>query len=228
MGIQVTDFTAVPHDGGVLLEWISGFGQVGSTSEDMCKITIQYSTENFPHDFPNTPPYAVRDLQQPQGTHNLLWHPCKNDIKYYYSLFIYYFDSGFWHGAYNPSPATVIPQASIGTPFTEGTLSYSKLETNTKISPIRETVVDIIVWLPEDSDERKSIIEATLNKIKPAHVKLQIKYEYYYIATTTSDQFNASNLDSTVYKIENGTIVNKIATIDSAHSGQSNILGGGV
>jgi len=226
MGVQVTNFTAAAYDSGVLLAWTSGYGQSGSAATDMCKVTIQYSDENFPHNFPNTPPYAVRDLQQPQGTYNLLWHPCENDTEYYYSLFIYYFDSGFWHGAYNPLPTPVTPQAVIGAPFTEGILSYSKLEANTKISSAREIAVDIIVWLPEDSDGRKSMIEATLNDIKPAHVKLRILYERYYIAATTSNQFNASNFNSAVYKVEDGAIINKVATIDSSCSGQSNILGG--
>jgi len=226
MGVQVTDFTSTPYNGGVLLEWTSGFGQSGSIATDMCQVTIQYSTETFPHNFPNTPPYAVRDLQQPQGTRNLLWHPCINSVDYYYSLFIYYFDSGFWHGAYNPSPTPVTPLASLSTPFTNSTASYSKLETNTKLSPMHEVVTDIIVWLPEDSDDRKSLIEATLNELKPAHVKLRVLYEKYYIAATTSDQFSGSSFDSTIYKVEKGTIINKVPTIDSSYSGQSNILGG--
>jgi len=226
MGVQVTNFTATPYDGGTLLSWVAGYGQSGSTSTDMCKVTIQYSTEGFPHNFPNTPPYAARDLQQSQGTRNLLWHPGTNGIKYYYSLFIYYFDSNFWHGAYNPLPTPVTPQSGLGIPFTEGTLSYSKLETNTKISPLHEVVVNIIVWLPEDFNDRKPVIEAALNAIKPAHVKLNVMYEQYYIATTTSEQFSGSSFDSTVYKVENGTIINKAATIDSSYSGQANILGG--
>ncbi len=226
MGVQVTNFIATPYDGGTLLSWTAGYGQSGSTSTDMCKVTIQYSTEEFPHNFPNTPPYVTRDLQQLQGTINLLWHPSTNGINYYYSLFIYYFDSEFWHGAYNPLPTPVMPQSGSGTPFIEGILSYSKLETNTKISPLHEIVVNIIVWLPEDFDDRKSMIEAALNDIKPAHVKLNVMYERYYISTTTSDQFSAGNFSSVTYEVENGTIINKVATIDSSYSGQANISGG--
>jgi len=225
MGVQVTDFTAIPYDGGTLLAWTAGYGQSDSTSANICKVTIQYSTEEFPHNFPNTPPYVVRDLQQSQGTYNLLWHPGTNATAHYYSLFIYYFDSGFWHGAYNPLPTPVTPQSGSGTPFTESTLSYSKLGTNTKLSPLHEVVANIIVWLPEDSTERESGIEAALNAIKPAHVKLNVLYERYYIATTTTAQFTSGSFDSTVYTVENGTIINKIATIDSSYSGQANILG---
>jgi len=226
VGVQVTNFTATPYDGGTLLTWTAGYGQSGSTSTDICKVTIQYSTEGFPHNFPNTPPYIVRDLQQSQGTYNLLWHPGTNDVDYYYSLFIYYLDSGFWHGAYNPLPTPVTPQSGLGTPFASGSLSYSKLETNTKISPLHEIVVNIIVWLPEDFNDRKSMIETALNSVKPAHVKLNVMYEQYYIATTTSGQFNTCSFNSTVHKVENGTIINKAPTIDSSYSGQANILGG--
>lgn len=226
MGVQITNFIATPYNGGTLLAWTAGYGQSGSTSIDMCKVTIQYSVEGFPHNFPNTPPYVIRDLQQPQGTNNVLWHPGTNGVDYYYSLFIYYFDSGFWHGAYNPLPTPVTPQSGSSAPFAEGTLSYSKLETNTKVSPLHEVVANIIVWLPEDFDDRKSKIEAALNAVKPAHVKLNILYERYYIATTTSEQFNRGSFDSTVYKVENGAIINEVATIDSSYSGQADILGG--
>lgn len=225
MGVQVTNFTATSYNGGTLLAWTAGYGQSDSTSADMCKVTIQYSTEGFPHNFPNTPPYVIRDLQQPQGTYNLLWHPGVNETVYYHSLFIYYFDSGFWHGAYNPSPTPVTPQSGSGTPFTEGTLSCSKLGTNAKISPLHEVVANVIVWLPEDFDERKPEIEAALNAVKPAHVQLNVLYERYYIATTTTVQFSSGSFDSTVYRVENGTIINKIATIDSSYSGQADILG---
>jgi len=225
MGVQVVDFTATPYDNGTLLRWTAGYGQSSSTSTNKCKITIQYSTEGFPHDFPNTPPYVVRDLQQSQGSVNLLWHPGVNNTDYYYSLFIYYFDSNFWNGAYHPSPTPTTPQPELDVPFTKGTLSYSKLGTNTKISPLHEVVVNVIVWLPEDFDKRKTEIELALNAVKPAHVKLNVLYEQYYIATTTSDQFNSSSFDSAVYKVENGTIINKVATIDSSYSGQANILG---
>jgi len=224
MTYAITDFSATPYDKGVLLSWTAGYGQSGSTSQNMCKVTIQYSVDGYPHIIPNTPPYVVRDLKQSQGTVNVLYHPnLDNDTEYFYSLFVYYYDTDFWHGTYI-SKAT--PTSGSGAPFTDASVSFTKLGTNTRISPLNNAVANIVVWLPESESSRQKDIEAAIRTIKPAHVKVNILYENYYIAQTTTEQFASGSIDTNVYKIEKGTIINKVATIDSSYSGDADIKGG--
>jgi len=222
----IYNFTALAlgNSSGTLLQWATGYAYSGSTGR--CKVVIQYSTDGAPHQIPNTPPYVIRDLVQQSGTPNILWHPNIAHVDHCYSAWVYYEDSDQWYGAFNPTP-TPTPPATLESvePFVSGSLTFSKLGTNTKLSTRQDIAVDIIVWLPEGQDTRKSSIEAALKLIAPAHTKLNILYERYYIAQTTTEHFNASQLDINVYKIENGTIVNKVPTIDSSYSGNTDILG---
>lgn len=224
---DVTDFTVTSLDSLALLQWTTGFGNSNSTVNDRCKVTVQYSTEGYPKLVANIAPYVVRDLVQYQGTVNFLWHPnLKNNIRYYYTLYIYYYDTGYWKGPYTPSPGYSLPQKGIFDAFTHAKVSFSKLGTNTRISPLHEVVVDIIVWLPDGCSDRESSIEAVLNRIKPAHVKLNIKYERYYIAQTTTVQLSCATFHPGIYKVEKGTLMNQVATIDSSFSGNTEIIGG--
>jgi len=210
---------------GVLLSWLAGYGYSGSTEN--CKVTIQYSTDGTPHQAPNTPPYVVRDLVQQQGTNNILWHPNTAHVNHYYSAWIYYEDSNRWLGPFNPTP-TPTPPAISGSvePFISGSLSFSKLETNTKVATRQDIIVDVLIWLPEGQDGRASVIEAALQAVAPAHTKLNVMYERYYIAQTTTEQFSIAEFDSDVHEVRNGMIINKKPTIDSSYSGNANILGG--
>lgn len=213
---------------GVLLKWTAGYSSSGSAasgSTENCKVTIQYSVDGTPHQVPNTSPYVVRDLVQPQGTNNVLWHPNTAYVNHYYSAWIYYEDTNQWYGPFNPTPTTPAISGSIE-PFTSGSLSFSKLGTNTKLSTRQDIVVDILVWLPEGQDAREPVIEAALESIAPAHTKLNVRYERYYIAQTTTEHFSAAVFDSTVHEARNGMIINKKPTIDSSYSGDANILGG--
>jgi hypothetical protein len=225
-GPGIWDFTAHASGSatGVLLQWHAGLGYPGSTEN--CKITIQYSIDGVPHQIPNTPPYVVRDLVQQQGTNHALWHPNTDHVNYCYSAWIYYEDSNRWLGPFNPTP-TPTPPAAPGSvePFTNGSMSFSKLGTNTKLSIRQDIVVDIIVWLPEGQNERMPAIEAALQSVAPAHTKLNVMYERYYIAQTTTEQLNAAAFDSDVYDVRNGMMINKKPTIDSSYSGNANILG---
>jgi len=222
-----TNFIITPYDGGVLLQWTAGRGFSGSTTSSKCKVTVQYSTDGFNYTILNTPPYVVRDLVQYQGTNNVLYHPnLINGTPYYYSLFIFYEDTQFWYGPYYPTPQSTIPQPTLGSPFVSGSISFSKLETNTRINPLHEIVADVIVWLPFSRSGSAQSIEDTLNLIKPTHVKLNVLYEHYYVAHTTSAQFNRCIFNTDSFTVSKGTIKNKVATIDSSYSGRAKILGG--
>ncbi len=206
---------------GVLLKWDTGYS--GSTGN--CKVTIQYSTDGTPHQIPNTPPYVVRDLVQ-QNTSNALWHANTAHVDHYYSAWVYYEDSDRWFGPFNPTSTPTSPAISGSVkPFTSGSLSFSKLDTNTKLSTRQDIIVDVIVWVPEEQDERAPAIEAALQSMAPAHTKLNVLYERYYIAQTTTAHFNVANFDTDVHEVRNGMIINKKPTIDSSYSGNANILG---
>ncbi len=225
MTLGIHSFTAemLGDSTGVLLKW--GTGYSGSTGN--CKVTIQYSTDGTPHQSPNTPPYVVRDLVQPQGTNNALWHPNTTHVAHYYSAWIYYENVDRWFGPFNPVPTPTLPTVSGSVePFVSGSLSFSKLGTNTKLSTRQENIVDIIVWLPDGQDEREAPIEEALQSIAPAHTTLNVLYERYYIAQTTTEHFSIADFDSDVHAVRNGMIINKKPTIDSSYSGNANILGG--
>ena len=223
--MAIQGFTATPYDSGVLLAWSPGAGEASSTSEDICEITIQYSESDVPNIVENTPPYVVRELQQGQLTDNVLWHPnLINGNMYTYTIFVHYMDTGYWSSPIVAGPVT--PQAGIGDPFASGSLSFTKLGTNTKLSSIQDSMVELVVWLPDNQESRKASIESTVDQLKPAHVRVNIVYEPYYVAHTTTAQFTASTYDSDTYVIENGTIKNKIPTIDFSFSGRRAIFGG--
>ena len=213
---------------GTLLQWDLGRScpTCSGDSAATCKVTIQYSTDGTPHQAPNTPPYVVRDMIQPQCTQRALWHPNTTHTNHYYSAWVYYDTFNRWMGPYNPSVTPTLPALSGSIePFHSGSLSYTKLGTNTKLAARQDIVTDVIVWLPESQDGRAPAIDAALQAISPAHSKLTVLYERYYVAQTTTDQFNESDIDATVYDIRNGMIVNKKATIDSSYGGQADILG---
>lgn len=213
---------------GTLLQWDLGRScpTCSGSSAATCKVTIQYSTDGTPHQAPNTPPYVVRDMIQSQCTQRALWHPNTTHTNHYYSAWVYYDTFNRWIGPYNPSVTPTLP-AALGSiePFHSGSLSYTKLGTNTKLAARQDIMSDVIVWLPESQDGRAPAIEAAMQAISPAHTKLNVMYERYYVAQTTTDQFNESDIDITVYDIRNGIIVNKKATIDSSYGGQADILG---
>ena len=216
---------ALGSTSGVLLSWEAGYGYSGSTEN--CKVTIQYSIDGTPHQIPNTPPYVVRDLVQQQGTSSVLWHANTTHVNYYYSAWIYYEDSDRWLGPFNPAPTPTPPAVSGSVePFVSGSLSFSKLDTNTKLSTRQDIIVDILIWLPEGQDERAPAIEDALQAIAPAHTKLNVMYERYYIAQTTTKHFSVTDFDLDVHEVKNGTIINKKPTIDSSYGGGANILGG--
>jgi len=218
---EIDDFTATPYDGGVLLSWTAGFGTSATSGSIDCKVTIQYSTDTIPNNVQNTPPFVVRDLGQKQGTRNVLWVPnLTNDQLYWYSLWVYYYDTGIWHG---PFVTSATPISGSFLPWESGSVSFTKLGTNTRLSPLQQVVSNVIVWLPESEAIREGVIEQALKDIAPAHVKLNVFYERYYIACTTTEQFSGSTYDSRVWTVEQGKMVNKLPTIDSSYSGDANI-----
>ena len=197
----------------------------GSTTSDLCKVTIQYSNDPLLYNIPNTPPYAVRDLGQHQLSPNFVYHKNLVDgLPYYYSLFIYYPDSKLWHGPYKSNPVFVTPTVNLGIPFASGSLSYSKLGINTRVSPLNDNVVEVLVWLPISLSDRQPAVTAALNEIKPAHVVLKVGYEHFYVAHTTTQQFSGSLYAKNVYSIVNGTVTNMRPTIDSSFDGVMGIL----
>ena len=222
---DVTNFVAIPYGEGVLLKWDAGQGVSGSSVNDLCKVTIQYGNGPLLYDIPNTPPYVVRDLGQHQLSPNFVYHRnLINDLPYYYALYIYYPDSKLWHGPYKSTPVFVTPVVSNSIPFTSGSLSYSKLGINTRVSPLQDNVVEVLVWLPISLSDRQPAIKNALNEIKPAHVELKVGYEHFYVAHTTTQQFSGSLYAKNVYEIVNGTITNTRPTIDSSFSGDTGIV----
>lgn len=222
---DVTNFVATPYDGGVLLRWDAGQGMSGSSVNDLCKVTIQYGNQPMLYDIPNTPPYVVRDLGQHQLSPNFAYHKnLVNGLPYYYALYIYYPDSRLWHGPYKSNPVFVTPATSYGIPFSSGSLSYSKLGINTRLSPLNDNVVEVLVWLPISLSDRKPSIENALDEVKPAHIQLTVGYEHFYVAHTTTQQFSGSQFDDSVYTISNGTVMNVRPTIDSSFGGSTGIV----
>ena len=222
--VNIDNFTATPYDSGVLLQWTAGFGTVTSPATAKCKVTIQYSNSPFDYSLPNNAPYVVRDLGQLQGQQNQVYHKnLQNSLPYYYSLFIYYEDSGFWHGPFLSTPQWAVPVSGSQSLFSSGSLSYSKLEVNTRVSPLHDSVISVIVWLPYDQQNREATITQDINSIKPAHSKVHVLFERFYVSHTTSTQFGQMDLDTSVFEIINGTIINKVPTIDASHSGETSI-----
>ncbi len=232
-------FTATAYDSAIVLNWFAGAGSPESTPDQVCEVTIQYhdsdiSSPDFnvlrkiwknslTHRIPNTPPYVVRELQQPQMTNNLFYHPgLVNDHIYSYSIFVHYMDTGVWEG---PTIASAIPLVGLSSPLVSGSLSYSKLSTNTKLRNTSNSLVSTVVWLSEDQEDQKTEIESVINQLKPAHVQSVVAYEPYYIAQTTAVQFNAGSYASGSYSIVDSTLINKIPTIDYSFSGKPEILG---
>jgi len=224
--MSIHKFLATPYDSGIILSWNPGSSNTPGTSENLCEITIQYSENvSAANIVPNTPPYVVRDLRQAQLTDANYWHPnLINGNKYTYSIFVHYLDTGEWTGP-QITPAT-IPLATLTSPFESGSLSFSKLGTNTKLTDANISSADIVIWLPDSQASRKPVIESTINAFKPAHTKLTILYEPFYIAHTTTEQFQSGLYTTDSFTIQNGIITNKVPTIDHSFSGKKNILGG--
>ena len=221
---DIQDFTAISYDGGILLSWTAGYGASAISGSIDCKVTIQYSTDTIPNNVQNNPPYVTRDLGQNQGTKNILCHSnLVNDQNYWYSLWIYYYDTGMWYGPYITSAS---PTSGSFISWESGSISFTKLGTNTRLSPRQNINSSVIVWLPKSESDRESVIERALRLVAPAQVKLNIYYERYYVANTTTQQFSGSTFDPEVWNIEEGKMINRISTIDSSYSGEARILGG--
>lgn len=222
----VTGFKAVPYQDGVLLSWTAGLGESTSTNTDLCWVSIQYAEYDLHKNLPvfgypivpNTPPYVVRDYIGYQGTANQIFHP--NGVRgraYFYSLFIFYGGTA-WFGPFNTNNR--ILETNVRTAWTHGTVSYSKLGTNTRLSPQhRIPKAQVIVWNPYHNADRDESIRTAMNKIKPAHVDLDVLFERYFVAHTTQDQMSACMFDTTIFEAENGVITNISPTIDSSFSG---------
>lgn len=224
--MSIFNFTATPYDAGVLLTWDVAKGDAdNSTSSDICHVTIQYSTNGVPSLIPNTPPYVVRDLEQPQLSSNSFWHShLINGTPYTYTGFVVYADT---HLISKPSTVgPVTPTSGDTAPFQNGILSFSKLGTNTVLTGDKDSKAEIIVWLPESQEDQKPYIENMLQEVKPAHTRFSVVYEPYYVAYTTSTQFLSGSYSSDTYEVVEGCIKNKIATIDASFSGQTSIYKG--
>ena len=174
---------------------------------------------------PNTPPYVIRELQQPQKHNNVLYHPnLLNGETYRYAIFVHYMDTGMWEGPIISQSVT--PTVGIKSSLVSGSISFTKLESNTRLVGSRDSMVEAVVWLADNQTKRKSELEAAMRQLKPSHVRMNIVYEPYYVAQTTSTQFASGSYDSGSYEIRDGTLINKVATIDYSFSGLREIFGG--
>lgn len=223
--MSVTNFIAVPYNQGVKLSWNVGKGLSSSDSSDIAEVTIQYSTTGVANVTPNTPPYVVRELQQPQQSSNVIYHPyLTNDVPYIYTIFVHYLDSGIWYGPI--ITAAVTPKSSLGSPFSQGILSFSKLGLNTVLVSEKDSKTDITVWMHSNQQTRRGELKDVIELLKPAHVRTTLTYEQYFLAQTTTAQFLSGSYDTSVYDIKGGTITNKVPTINSAFSGKRAIYEG--
>lgn len=221
---EVTNFIATPYDSGILLSWVAGKGLIDSTANETCKVTIQYSNNGEVHINPNTPPYVVRELEGPQTRQNMVFHRgLFNGVPYYYTLFITYDDTGQSYGPFTLS-STVTPVSGQYL-FHSGSVSYSKLGKNTRVAgggSVSRT--EVIAWLFPGEAERKPSIEAAVKIVSPAHTTVDIIYEPWYVAHTTTTQFQSMVFDPTVYEVKNGVIRNIVGTIDSSYNGTPEVL----
>jgi len=224
--MSIFNFTATPYNAGVLLTWDVSKGDTNSTSSDICHVTIQYSTNGIPSLIPNTPPYVVRDLEQSQLSSNSFWHPhLLNGTPYTYTGFVVYGDTYLVKGPTTVGPVTPMDASTYSAPFHSGSLSFSKLGTNTILTGDKDNKAEIIIWLPKSQEDQKPYIENMLQEVKPAHTRFSVVYEPYYIAYTTSAQFLSGSYSSDTYEVTGGCIKNKVATIDASFSGQTLIYG---
>ncbi len=151
-----------------------------------------------------------------------------NETSYYYSLFSVYQASSppgappIYYGPYSIGPLTPVSGAQF---FTDVRTSFSKLEANTRLYDRAEKIytTDLIIWLPAGQEQRKQAIIQSLNKIKPAHTEIRVFWESYYVAHTTTEQFASASFDPDVYEVRNGTLINKVPTIDASFGGDISI-----
>lgn len=223
--MAIINFRVEAYDSGTILTWNPGASTPAGTSDELCEVSIQYSENGVPNIVPNTPPFVVRDFRGAQLTRTTYWHPnLINNRTYIYSLFVHYLDTGAWDGPQTTLP--VIPSDLLSPPFESGSLSFSKLGVNTRLTRAKENTVDIIIWLSDTQASRKPLIESVINDFKPVHAVPNILYEPFYIAHTSTVQFQSGSYASGSFNIENGTITNLVPTIDYSFSGTNTILGG--
>ena len=113
----------------------------------------------------------------------------------------------------------------------EYTITFSKLGSNTRLYDKLEKcfAAIIIIWLPQGQSGRKPAIEKALNDMKPAHVNLNVDYENYYTAQTTTEQLSSgssssfpySSYDHNVFLVEYGAVKSLVPTINASFSGST-------
>lgn len=106
--------------------------------------------------------------------------------------------------------------------FTNFSASFSKLESNTKLYDRVEKyyTADIILWVALGQESQKTAIVNLLNLLRPAHTNIRVFYESYYVAQTSTAQFQSGSGDNTVFDIQNGAITNVKPTVnDTSLSG---------
>lgn len=186
---------------------------------------IRYRTDGFPID--ENDGRAVCNVSGSGGSY-FVHTNLENNVNYYYSLFSVYSDGSVpipvitHYGPYTTGPSTPSSGSQF---FNDVLITFTKLGKNTRLYSREQkfNTADLIIWLPAGQEERKPAIIEALRQIKPAHTMLRIYWEAYYVAHTTTTQFSSGSFDTDVHKVENGTIINKVPTIDSSFSGEASV-----
>jgi hypothetical protein len=160
------------------------------------------------------------------GSRNYYIHKnIENGVPLYYRLWPISPD-----GTYGSLPSTLASQTPLSNLqfFEDLDVSYTKLNTNTRIYSRNERLytADVVMWLNLGQEERKQVIINSLKNMKPAHTVLKVRWEPYYVAQTTTAQFQSGTFDSNVYTIVSGSIINKLPTIDASFGGYTTIPNG--
>jgi len=216
---DVTNLSVLPGNLLALVLWDAP-ANIGSA---MFRYTmVRYATDAFPDSISDG--YLLENVSG-SGEQGAVHSNIENGTSYYYSLFsVYEVGSGSYtyYGPYSTGP--VVPDSSEQF-FTELEVSFTKLGFNTKLYGAAQKyyTTDMIVWLASGMDEYKESIIDFLNSVKPAHTKIRIFWEPYYAALTTTEQLSALSFDSSVYIVENGTLINSVPTIDSSFDGLASL-----
>jgi len=196
-----------------VIQWDSIVGGVG--------FIIRYSKDSFPSHINDKRLATVHTFSTSGSVNHYVHTGLTNGDTYYYSMW------GVSNFGSSPYTSGSIELLGGATPensaqfFDSITLTGSKLGNNTILygRAQKTHVADTIIWLSPGQIDKKQLIVDAINNIKPAHTAVRVFWEPYYVAATTSAQFNGCSFDAGVYTVISGSVINIAATIDSSFGG---------
>lgn len=165
---------------------------------------------------------AVRHYFESGSTSYYVHKNLINGAAYYYRAWPILPDNTYGVFGLTLAPITPVSSAQL---FSRAQVTYTKLGYTSKIysRPSNAFRTDVVIWLPYTQNSRKDIILNSIHNLKPAHTSVHVLWEPYYVAQTTTTQFQACTYDPDVYEVVSGSIKNKIATFNSVFDGNTNI-----